>query len=1567
MRSSRKLIFRRQGANLNPRGKAQTDSALPFPSMNTQTPTLWRPEFEKDSCGVGFVADVSGRPSHRILRMAVQGVCCVTHRGAVSADAKTGDGAGILTQIPRKLFARELARLNNGAKANPQDLGVGVFFLPQDPSNRTAAKGIADRIVREQGLIHCGWREVPVNPDVLGEKALATMPAIQHLLLGRATVPGTVSVPGTDFASFERQLYYVRRLIERAFAQARLEGAYIPSFSSRTIVYKGLLVAPQLNRFYEDLTDPSFETAIAVFHQRYSTNTFPNWILAQPFRFLGHNGEINTLLGNQNWMRAREPELSSPVWGDRIKDLFPVIQKGGSDSAMLDNVLELLVASGTDLLHAMTILVPEAWQNMPGMDQKTKAFFEYLACLSEPWDGPAALAFTDGLVAAATLDRNGLRPSRYKVTRDGLVVVGSEVGIVDLDDAQVIESGRLGPGQMLAVDTVRKKLLRDADIKKELSEHKPYAAWLHSNILRPDLLHLNDGKPAVTVPVVPGTGTVPGTDFDSLVRALKASGFTQEDLQFMLKPMAETGKEAVGSMGDDAPLAILSTRPRVLATYFKQMFAQVTNPPIDPLRERLVMSLNTALGARGSMLEETPEHAKWIKFASPVLSEPEMKWVEGLTDPAFRSVRIPILFPADAGPGGLEKGIRRLCSMASAAVDAGCTILILTDKGMDAANAAIPVWMAAGAVHHFLIRQGKRMRASIICETAQVWDMHHFALLIGYGTAAIHPYGVTQAIAWAHSTGTLKGVTLDQAWANYEKAIEDGILKIMSKMGISCVSSYRGAQIFEAIGLSGEVIETCFTGTVSRIGGVGFDLLAKDVLTLHASAYPKSVPGTKQEEPVPGTVGISLDPGGFYRYRRDGELHAFNPPVLDAIHEAVHSGRWEDYQKYADLVNTREPVALRDLLEFSSDRKPVPLEEVEAVEHIRKRFCTAGMSYGALSKETHECLAIAMNRIGGKSNSGEGGEDPARFKPFPNGDSACSGIKQVASGRFGVTPEYLASARELEIKIAQGSKPGEGGQLPGHKVSEEIARVRHSVPGVTLISPPPHHDIYSIEDLAQLIYDLKQANSKATVCVKLVAEAGVGTIAAGVAKGYADVVHIAGHDGGTGASPISSIKNAGSPWELGVAETQQVLVMNDLRGRIVVRTDGGMKSGRDILMAALFGAESYNFGTAALVAAGCCMVRQCHLNTCPVGVATQDPKLRLKFKSPPDLVVNFFTFVAEEVRRELSRMGYRSLDELIGRIDLVKVKPKAQQHPKWATIDWSALLANPDPSGTRPRRCGVARNDRVGDAPLDEQILAEAVPALEGRGKVTLRFGVKNHQRCVGTRLSYEIAVRYGDTGLPSGASVEVQLSGSAGQSFGAFLISGVRLVLTGDSNDYVGKGMHGGEIVVRANPRVPAGADHLVLVGNTVMYGATGGALYVAGRAGERFCVRNSGGRAVVEGIGDHGCEYMTGGMVVVLGPTGRNFGAGMTGGVAYILDPEGEFSEFLNPSLVEMARLEDPEDKNVLKSLIARHAELTGSKKAEELLSDWDKASAAFWKVSPKKEVVKLEAAAGTPAQKT
>ncbi|PIQ82577.1 MAG: glutamate synthase large subunit [Candidatus Omnitrophica bacterium CG11_big_fil_rev_8_21_14_0_20_64_10] len=1500
--------------------------------------TLWRPEHEKDACGVGFIAEVSGKPSHRVLRMAIQGVCCVTHRGAVSADAKTGDGAGIQTQIPRKLFARELRKLGV-AEEKVKTLGVGVFFFPQDPGDRSAAKGIVDRIIKERKLTRYGWREVPVNPSALGEEALSTMPVIQQLLVGPSS-------GGADDAPevFDRLLYYVRRQIERAFDQARLTGAYIPSFSCRTIVYKGLLVAPQLTGFYEDLADPVFETAIALFHQRYSTNTFPDWVRAQPFRHLGHNGEINTLLGNRNWMRAREPELRSPIWGDRIKELFPIIQPEGSDSGMLDNALELLIHSGFSILHGMALLIPEAWQNMPGMDPAEREFFEYQACLSEPWDGPAAVAFTDGVVVGATLDRNGLRPARYKVTRDGLVVLGSEVGIVDLDEGEVIESGRLAPGEMIAVDTVRKKLLRDHQIKMELATARPYGRWLADNLIRADELKLNDGKPMIETA---------GGSPEELNRRMKTFCFTQEDLHFIVKAMAETGKEPVGSMGDDAPFSILSDRPKPLATYFKQLFAQVTNPAIDPLREKLVMSLNTALGERGSMLEETPEHARWIKFGSPILTGPELAWLENQTEPAFRSARIPVLFPAADGPKGLKSALDRICRAASAAVDGGASILILSDRGVDARQAAVPMLMAVGAVHHRLIRQGKRMRGSLVCETASVWDTHGHAILIGYGAAAIHPYGLLETTAAACANGIIRGVSSDEACAQVKKAIEDGILKIMSKMGISCVSSYRGAQIFQAIGLGAEVIDPCFAGTASQIGGVGFDLLGAEVLALHASAYGKEA----QPE---------LDLGGFYRFRRETERHAFSPQVIAAMHKAVHSDDWTDYEKYMNLVNDREPICLRDLLEFASDRKPIPLSEVEPVRVIQQRFCTAGMSYGALSKETHECLAIAMNRIGGKSNSGEGGEDPARLKPYPNGDSACSAIKQVASGRFGVTPEYLSSARELEIKVAQGSKPGEGGQLPGHKVSEDIARVRHSVPGVTLISPPPHHDIYSIEDLAQLIYDLKACNKQAEVCVKLVACAGVGTIAAGVAKGYADVVHIAGHDGGTGASPISSIKHAGSAWELGVAETQQVLVMNNLRSRITLRTDGGLKTGRDIVVAALLGAEEYNFGTAALVAAGCCMVRQCHLNTCPVGVATQDPKLRLKFKETPEVVVRFFDLIAEEVRRVLAELGYRSLEELVGRVHLLKVKEKARNHPKWRTIDWEAILADPDPSGKLPRRCLTERNDRVGDHPLDERIVLEAGPAIEGRAEVTLRHPVKNDQRSIGTRLSHEIALRHGDAGLPAGAGVTVELTGSAGQSFGAFLIHGVRLVLAGDANDYVGKGMHGGQIVVKPHPKSRAKPGTLALIGNTCLYGATGGRLYAAGRAGERFGVRNSGARAVVEAVGDHGCEYMTSGLIVVLGPTGRNFGAGMTGGQAFVLDEDGKFDQRLNPSLVEATLVVDPEDRNLLKGMVTRHAELTGSVQARELLNDWESAVIRFRKVAPKGNVVALEAAPGTPEAK-
>ena len=1498
--------------------------------MDIRAP-LYNPAEEHDACGVGFVADIEGRATHRILQMGLTCVKCVTHRGAVSADAKTGDGAGVETQLPKRLFRRELKRLGV-AETAVERLAVGMCFLPQDPTQRDQAKAIIEHQLERSGLLRHGWRHVPINPKGLGEHAAATQPNIQQVLIGR---PDAVAEE-----DYERRLYLVRREVERAVAVAGLD-CYLPSFSSRTLVYKGLFVAPQLAEFYRDLADPLYETALCVFHQRYSTNTFPNWVLAQPFRLLGHNGEINTLLGNQNWMRAREPELKSPVWGADIQRLVPVIQPGGSDSAKLDNVLELLVMSGFDILHAITLLVPEAWQQMPVMDPDLRAFYEFQACLSEPWDGPAALAFTDGRIVGATLDRNGLRPARYKVTKDGLVVLGSEVGIVELDDAAVIESGRLGPGKMLAVDTANKILLTDEVIKRRLAHQQPYGQWLARQMVRAETLKLNEGKPHLAY----SSETWP-----ELTRWQKSFGLNTEDLQLIVKASAATAKEPVGSMGDDAPLAVLSSKPKVLPAYFKQLFAQVTNPPIDPLRERLVMSLNTGLGARGSMLEETETHAKWIKFSSPVLTEPEFQWATTLADPAFETARLSVLFPVADGPTGLRPAVERLCRAAEQAVEEGKTLLVLSDRGVDAQQAAIPMLMAVGAVHHHLIRQGTRMRCSLVCETGATWDIHHYAALLGYGTAAIFPYLAYATVARLVETKELRELDAATALHQYKKSVEDGILKIMSKMGISLLASYRGAQIFEAIGLSREVLDLCFTGTACKLTGIGFAELGAEALALHASAYGVS-------------AAPALDVGGFYRYRRDGELHAFNPDVLDALHTAVHTGRYEDYEQYARCVNEREPIALRDLLEFHSDRGPIPLDQVEPAEVIRKRFCTAGMSYGALSKETHECLAIAMNRIGGKSNSGEGGEDPARFKPYPNGDWANSAIKQVASGRFGVTPEYLASARELEIKMAQGSKPGEGGQLPGHKVSADIARVRHSVPGVTLVSPPPHHDIYSIEDLAQLIYDLKQANPSAKVCVKLVAESGVGTIAAGVAKGYADVVHIAGHDGGTGASPISSIKNAGSPWEIGVAETQQVLVLNNLRDRITVRTDGGLKTGRDIMMAALFGAEEYNFGTAALVAAGCCLVRACHLNTCPVGVATQDPKLRAKFTSPPDLVVNYFNFVAEEVRHWLAQLGYRTLDEVVGRITLVQVAPKAQRHPKWRCLNWEWLLTDPDPARTRPRRHLLERNDRPGDVPLDNTLIKDATPALEGHGRVALRYPIRNSDRTVGAKLCHTIAVRYGDAGLPGGSAIECHFYGSAGQSFGAFLLDGVRFVLTGEANDYVGKGMHGGELVLKFPPRAQLVTHENVILGNTVLYGATGGTLYAAGRGGERFAVRNGGGRAVVEGIGDHGCEYMTGGVVVILGATGRNFGAGMSGGEAYVFDEQETFPQHLNPALVQLERLSAAEDIELVKGMIQRHLELTGSPRAKALLDGWAHTAPRFWKVRPKETVATLEAAVGAP----
>lgn len=1483
--------------------------------------SLYDPYYEHDSCGVGFVADISGNESHRIVELAIEAVVKLTHRGAVDADAKTGDGAGVLTQIPRKLFRKEINRLGYRI-SDDKDFAVGMIFLPKDnPVAQERCKTIVEEVVEHNGLVLFGWRPVPVDNSVLGDKAASTKPEILQVLMGRK---GNLS----DDA-FERKLYLVRKEIEKHVARKGKEGFYIPSFSHRTIVYKGLFVAPQLRRFYLDLQNPDFETSLAVFHQRYSTNTFPNWFLAQPFRMLGHNGEINTLRGNQNWTRAREPELRSPVWKKRIKQIIPVIQPDGSDSANLDNMLELLVMSGRDLNHSVTMMIPEAFDGMESMDPALKGYYEYHACISEPWDGPAAIAFTDGRMVGSSLDRNGLRPARYIVTDDGVIIMGSEVGMIDIEPDKVVEKGRLGPGKIIAVDTRKGVLLKNEEVKRQLAGQKTYNKWVGRNLFDTEPLGLRSSWE--------GVGAVDESD---LIRIQKIFGYSLEDLERVLEPMAKNAREPVGSMGDDTPLSVLSRKPRLLFNYFKQRFAQVTNPPIDSLREQLVMSLVTRIGPRGSILEEEESHAKLIKFMSPILTNAELEWIRELRGPEISSTVISTVFDTGGGPEAMEIQLENVCNLAYKSVAAGKNVLILSDRDVGVDKAPIPSLLAVSAIHHHLIRKGVRMRASIVVETGEVREDHHCACLIGFGASCINPYLAFDSVANMVQQGNgFEQMGLTNALENYRSALEKGILKIMSKMGISTVTSYRGAQIFEVIGINKSVIDKYFCGVESRIRGVGLREIATDVLRFHKASLETEEKGLRE--------------AGIYRFRKDGEYHGFNPTVFKALHNAARSGKYEDYKRYSEAVDSRPPMSLRDLLVFKK-RKPIALDRVEPVESILKRFCAPGMSFGALSAEAHETVAIGMNRVGAKSSSGEGGEDPNRFHRRPSGDWPNSLIKQVASGRFGVTPEYLASAKELEIKMAQGSKPGEGGQLPGTKVTPEIAKVRHSVPGVSLISPPPHHDIYSIEDLAQLIYDLKHINTRAKVAVKLVAEAGVGTVAAGVAKGYADVVHISGHEGGTGASPLGSIKHAGISWELGLAETQQVLVLNDLRGRVIVRIDGGLKTGRDVVIAAILGAEEYAFGTASLVAVGCVMARQCHLNTCPVGVATQKPELRAKFPGSADHLVNFLHGVAEEVREILASLGFRKLDEIIGHTELLEPRYDAEL-PKTKDIDLSAVLADPDPTGGKPRFHIKDRNDRV-DAPLDNVILQDAMDAIAGKEPVRIRSEIRNTNRTVGAMVAGEIAFRYGDRGLPKG-TIEIIFNGTAGQSFGAFSINGMRLILEGEANDYVGKGMHGGEIVIKP----PIGSKFMshrnAIIGNTVMYGATGGILHAAGTAGERFCVRNSGGSAVIEGVGDHGCEYMTGGTVVVLGETGRNFGAGMTGGIAYVLDEDNSFPTKLHRQFVTPARVTGEEEIDLVRSMITRHFEATQSKRSEDILNNFGHYLPLFWKVTPLESIKLME----------
>ena len=1466
---------------------------------------------------MGFVSRASGARSHEVLQLSLTALARLAHRGAASND-RSGDGAGVLTQIPHQLFLDEAARL--GIALSPgQPFAVGMFFLPTEQAARAQAIALIEEVLRGDGFPLLGWREVPVRPEELGPLARSTCPAMWQVLLG--TPPGA-----RDEEAWEGALYLARRAIERRAAEAQLDSVFVCSLSCRTIVYKALLTGPQLPAFFHDLRHPAYHTAIAVFHQRYSTNTSPSWPLAQPFRLLAHNGEINTLWGNRNAMRARERLLASPLWGTAVERLKPVIWADGSDSASLDNVLELLVRSGRDPIHALMMLVPEAAADAVARDPELRAFYEYHGCLIEPWDGPAALAITDGMTAFAAVDRNGLRPCRYKVTRDGLVVAASEVGVVDLAPEDVVESGRLAPGELIAVDTRRGAILHNTQAKHEVAGRRPYARWVAQSV------RALEAEPAEAVAVSPAG--------DLRTKQL-AFGYSFEDLRYVVGPMGETAQDAVWSMGDDTPLAALSPLPQSLYTFFRQRFAQVTNPAIDPLRESRVMSLQMHLGRRGSLLVERPTGLRLVRLEHPVLLEGDLAALRNVA--GVQAITLPALWPATEGPEALQPALVHLCRAAGRAVQQGARTVILSDRGSDARRAPIPMLLAVGAVHQHLVRKGLRHRLGLVAEAGDARDVHHVAALIGYGAEAVQP--------WLALDSARQGKG-DDAALKLRAALERGLLKVLAKMGISTLSSYCGAQIFEAVGVGAEVIDQCFAGTVSTIGGIGFTEIAEDVLAHHRAAHPESAAAVA---PLPDY--------GRVRFRKEGEQHAWAPPVVTALRQAVQTGAAADYESFVARALARGPVSLRDLIGLRPG-SAIPVEQVEPVESIRERFISTAMSFGALSPEAHATLAIGMNRMGARSNSGEGGEDRSTFTTLPNGDRADNRIKQVASGRFGVTTEYLMRADELEIKIAQGSKPGEGGQLPGHTVTDLIARLRHSVPGVPLISPPPHHDIYSIEDLAQLIHDLKQVNPRARVGVKLVAEAGVGRVAAGVAKAYADYVLISGHNGGTGASPLSSIKHAGTPWELGVAETHAVLSADGLRERIEVRTDGGLRTGRDVILAALLGAETFGFGTAPLVAIGCAMARQCHLNSCPTGIATQRPELRQKFRGTPEQVIAYFTLIAEEVRELLAAAGCTSLDEIVGRTDLLERVDRAET-PRAQMLDLSLLLRESALPRAWPRPRHPARNERPGIESLDDTILPALAPSLDGGLPFEGVYTIGNHQLSVGARIAGRIATQHGDAGLPSGA-VRLRFRGSAGQSFGAFAVPGMHLDLEGEANDYVGKGLCGGEIVIRPFDQAAyATASHRhVIMGNTALYGATAGLLFAAGRAGDRFAVRNSGAVAVVEGAGDHCCEYMTRGTVVVLGQVGRNLGAGMSNGIAYVLDEDHSLAGRCNAESVAVTALQETE-ADELRQLIRAHHERTRSPRAGALLRSWARYRTKFRAVKPHAVLLPAPAAAAAEPQ--
>jgi len=1465
--------------------------------------------------------DVKGRKSFDVVQKSIQVLLNLAHRGATGSEANSGDGAGILLQTPHA-FLSDRCETEGFQLPDFGYYAVGMLFLPTDSVDRAECESLFERIVAEEGQQVLGWRTVPTDDANIGRTARLSEPAIRQVFVARS---GDV----VDEASFERKLYVIRRRVTRAVKASAIRQRsmfYISSLSYKTIVYKGMLTAEQLPDFYPDLSDQNFTSALALVHSRFSTNTFPSWSRAHPYRYVAHNGEINTLRGNMNWMRARESKFESQLFGPDLQKLLPVIDTQGSDSAMFDNALEMFVLAGRSLPHAVTMMIPEPWTGNPFMSEEKRAFYEFNSCLTEPWDGPASISFTDGVRIGTVLDRNGLRPARYYVTKNDLVVMASEVGVVDIPPDQIVMKGRLAPGRIFLVDTELGRIVSDHELKQELVSSHPYVHWITQNSFSLDDL--------------PEPPYVHQTNSSTVRLRQRIFGYTNEDLRLLLYPMAVEGNEAVGSMGSDTPLAIFSPRPQLLYNYFKQLFAQVTNPPVDGIREELIMSLDTTIGPEANILEPSSECARQIRLKSPILTNAQLEQLRYLGESdgpwgrhGFKSLTLSMVYPVTEGGRGLDSALDNLCRQASAAISSGYQIVILSDRDVGSEMAAIPALLAVSAVHHHLIREGTRTQVGLVVESGEPREVHHFALLLGYGAAAINPYLAFETIQKMVESGLITTADVRSATSNYVKAINKGIIKVISKMGISTTQGYCGAQVFEAMGIHDDVIDKYFTWTPSRIGGVGLDVIAEEVRLRHASAFEKAA-----------INDVTLDAGGEFQYRVEGAQHLFNPQTIHKLQHACRSGSYKIFKEYSQLVDehSSQGLTLRGALEFESKRPPIDIDEVESVESIRKRFKTGAMSYGSISSEAHEALAVAMNRIGAKSNTGEGGEDPARYVRDTNGDSRNSAIKQVASGRFGVTSNYLVNAQELQIKIAQGAKPGEGGQLPGHKVYPWIARVRHSTPGVGLISPPPHHDIYSIEDLAQLIYDLKNANHEARVSVKLVSEVGVGTIAAGVVKAGADVVLISGYDGGTGASPLTSIKHAGAPWELGLAETHQTLLLNDLRDGVKLETDGQLKTGRDVVIACLLGADEFGFATAPLVSLGCIMMRACHLNTCPVGIATQDPKLRAKFKGDPQHAVNFMTFIAHEVRELMAELGFRTVDELVGHSECLRFRDL--NHWKARGLDLSSMLFRPSTTETeRSMKPHSSLNS------LDTtKLLSLCEPALERGDAVSATLEIRNTHRAVGTRLGSEVTRQHGPAGLPHD-TIQLTFRGSAGQSFGAFIPKGLTLTLEGDANDYLGKGLSGGKIIVFPPAESTFVADENVIVGNVAFYGATSGEAYVNGIAGERFCVRNSGANVVVEAVGDHGCEYMTGGRVVVLGKIGRNFAAGMSGGIAYLVDDAELASTQCNRDMVTLTKLEDQLEIEFVKDMIFRHAEYTRSRRAAEILISWDQVVGSIVRVMP------------------